>query len=56
MSDIAERLRDRARDCYNLAKGARNKDDAALLEEIAAELEAEANRVEVMEKDSKACE
>ena len=37
MSDAANRLRDRARDCLNLAKGARYEGDRILLEEIAAD-------------------
>ena len=45
MSD-AERFRERARDCRALSKGARNPADAALLEEIADELEAEAEKIE----------
>jgi hypothetical protein len=50
MSD-AQRLRDRARDCRTLAKSARNQADAALLEEIADELDAEAAKVERTERD-----
>jgi len=38
-------FRDRARDCRNLAKGARNQADRMMLEDIAAELEAEARRI-----------
>ena len=45
MSD-AQKFRDRARDCRALAKGARNPADAALLEEIADELDAEADKME----------
>lgn len=48
MSD-AQRFRDRARDCRALAKGARNPADAALLEEIAEELESEADKIEQRE-------
>jgi hypothetical protein len=47
----AKRFRDRALDCRNLAKGA-NKLDAALLEDIAAELEAEADRIDADEPPS----
>jgi len=43
------RFRDRARDCRALAKSARTKEDAALLEEIAAELDAEADKTEAGE-------
>jgi hypothetical protein len=45
MADDAKRFRDRARDCRALAKGARNKEDAAMLEEIAEELDAEALKI-----------
>lgn len=45
MSD-AQRFRDRARDCRTLAKSARDKADAALLQEIADELEAEADKMD----------
>jgi hypothetical protein len=45
MSD-AQKFRERARDCRTLAKAARNPADAALLEEIADELEAEAEKME----------
>ena len=49
MSD-AQKFRDRARDCRALAKGARNPADAALLEEIADELEVEADNMERRER------
>ena len=39
-------LRDRARDCLNLSKSARNEVDASILQDIAAELNATADRVE----------
>jgi len=45
MSD-AQKFRDRARDCRTLAKSARDAADAAMLEEIADEFEAEAEKVE----------
>jgi hypothetical protein len=45
MSD-AQKFRDRARDCRTLAKAARNPEDAALLDEIADELDAEAEKIE----------
>ena len=41
-----QHLRDRARDCRNLAKSAGNNVDAALLEEIAEEFDAEAKTLE----------
>jgi hypothetical protein len=46
MSDHAKRFRDRAIDCRALAKGARNQEDAAMLEDIAAELDAQADKIE----------
>ena len=49
MSD-AQKFRDRARDCRALAKDARNPADAALLEEIADELEVEADNMERRER------
>jgi len=45
MSD-AQHFRDRAIDCRALAKSARNEVDAAMLEEIADEMEAEAQLIE----------
>jgi hypothetical protein len=45
MSD-AQKFRERARDCRTLAKAARNPADAALLEELADEFEAEAAKIE----------
>lgn len=45
MSD-AQRFRDRARDCRTLAKSARDPADAALLGEIADELDAEADKID----------
>ena len=49
MSDDAKRFRDRALDCRALCKSARNDDDRAMLEEIAAELDAEADEIEAEE-------
>lgn len=46
MSDDAKRFRARAIDCRALAKSARNQVDAAMLEDIAAELDAEAREIE----------
>ena len=46
----AKRFRDRARECRALAKGARNLEDAGLLEEIAEELDDEARRIEAEAK------
>ena len=42
----AKHLRDRAKDCLNLAKGARGQADRIMLEEIAEEFNAEALKVE----------
>lgn len=49
MSD-AQKFRSRARDCRTLAKTARNPADAAMLEEIAGELEAEADKIDGSER------
>ena len=49
MSEDAKRFRDRANDCRVLAKSARYEMDAAMLEEIAAELDEEARRIEAEE-------
>jgi hypothetical protein len=46
MSDDAKRFRDRASECRALAKGARKKGDAELLEEIAQELDEEATKMD----------
>jgi hypothetical protein len=46
MPDDAKYFRDRARDCRALAKGARNVGDAEMLEEIAGELDARADKIE----------
>jgi hypothetical protein len=45
LSDVMG-LRSRATDCRALAKGARSKVDAAMLEEIAEELDHEARKIE----------
>ena len=52
MSDIAKRFRDRATDCRNLAKSARYVCDATMLEDLAADLEAEAGRIDQEESDN----
>jgi hypothetical protein len=52
MSDDAKRFRDQAKDCRVLAKSARDQVDATMLEEIAAELDAEA---ESIENEEEAC-
>ena len=42
----AKRFRDRAVECRALAKSARSEVDAALLEDIAAEFDAEADQID----------
>ena len=42
----AQGFRDRAVHCRNLAQGARTKADRMMLEDIAAELDAEAGKIE----------
>lgn len=46
MSFTAQHFRDRALDCRNLAKSARSEVDAAMLEDIASEMEDEARRID----------
>lgn len=46
MSDDAERFRQRAIECRALAMSASSAADAALLEEMADDLDAEARRIE----------
>ena len=40
-------LRERARDCLNLSKGARSETDRTMLEDIAAEMSSTAARMEL---------
>lgn len=54
MSDAANRFRDRARDCLNLAKSARYYGDRIMLEEMAADLNDEAKRIDAQEADEAA--
>ena len=56
MSATATRFRKRARDCLNLSKGARQRADRIMLEEIAADLEAEAKKIEGEEETKPAGE
>lgn len=49
MPDTATRFRERARDCLNVAKGTRHEADRIVLEEMAAELEAEAKKIDAEE-------
>jgi hypothetical protein len=44
--DDVRRLRDAARDCLNVSKNVQGDADKAMLEDMAAELEAEAKRIE----------
>jgi hypothetical protein len=46
MGDGARRLRDRAKECRVLSKGARNQSDRAFLQELAEELEDEAEKID----------
>ena len=46
MPDTSKPFRDRALDCHNLAKSARSEVDASILEDMAAELEEEANKID----------
>ena len=46
MPDTSKRFRDRALDCRTLAKSARSEVDASILEDMAAELEEEANKID----------
>ena len=46
----AQRFRERAIDCRSLAKGARAEVDKALLEDIAAEFDAEADKIEARDE------
>lgn len=46
MPNDSQRLRDRARDCLNVAKGAKHQADRTILEDMAAELEAEADKID----------
>ena len=50
MGEQGDHFRRRARDCLNLAKGARTKADRAMLEDITAELEAEAKKIDAEEE------
>lgn len=44
-------LRERARDCLNLSKSVRTGSDRSLLEDIAAEMNATAGRLEAQKAD-----
>ena len=50
MGDDAKRFRTRAQDCRNLAKGARHQCDREMLEDIAADLEEEADRIDAKKR------
>jgi hypothetical protein len=45
MLDDVQHLRERARECRALAKSVRTQADASLLEDLAAELELEADKI-----------
>ena len=49
MKTTAQGFRARAKDCRNLAKGARHIADRVMLEEIAEDLDAEADRMDAEE-------
>ena len=49
MLNDAQRFRERAQDCRRLAEEARNPEDRRVLSEMAAELDAEADRIEAEE-------
>ena len=48
-TDLAKRMRSRAKDCRDLAKGARQNVDRIMLEDMAADLEQEADAMEAEE-------
>lgn len=50
MSNASKRFRDRALDCLNLSKGAKHEADRTMLEDIAADLVAEAKLMEAEER------
>lgn len=52
MSDAANRLRGRARDCLNLAKSARYPMDREMLEDMAADLTREAKLLDADERNN----
>ena len=49
LDEVAKRLRLRAQDCRNLAKGARHNTDRIMLEDMAADLEEEADTIDAEE-------
>lgn len=51
MPDDAQRFRERAINCRAVAQGTRNQTDSALLEDMAAELDAEADRIDQEEAE-----
>ena len=50
MGEQSKRFRERARDCLNLAKGARTQTDRSMLEDMAADLVEEAKLLEAQER------
>lgn len=51
MEEIADRFRSRAKQCRELALAARDDDSRRTLSQMADELEAEADKIEVEERD-----
>jgi len=52
--DDAKRFRDRARDCRNVASGTKYEVDRRMLEDMAVELDAEADIIEAEDQAAKA--
>jgi hypothetical protein len=52
MPDDPKRFRDRAKECRAIAKGARSQADAALLEQIAEQMDDEARLIENQSRGS----
>lgn len=50
MSDDVKRFRDHATNCRALSKSARNDVDRTMLEELADDMDAEANRIDAEER------
>jgi hypothetical protein len=53
MSDDAKRFRDRARDCRNIAIGTKYEVDRQMLEDMAAELESEADQIDAEAEEAR---
>ena len=50
MTDDAKRFRDRARDCRDIAIGTKHRVDRKMLEDMAVELDAEADLIEAEDR------